>query len=100
LSPRLELQERQSVRSGPSAPPSLTGILQRRAVRSTPSTKKEIPMPAEQRGSTYRTKTGWGLRWYENGRRRFRSGFGSKTAALAYFREELAPRLGLGIAPI
>ena len=36
-------------------------------------------MPAEQRGSTYRTKAGWGLRWYdENGRRRFRSGFGSK----------------------
>lgn len=56
-------------------------------------------MPAEQRGSTYRTKTGWGLRWYENGRRRFRSGFGSKTAALAHFRDEVAPRLGLGTRP-
>jgi integrase len=56
-------------------------------------------MPAEQRGSAYRTKTGWGLRWYENGGRRFRSGFGSKTAALAYFRDEVAPRLGLGTRP-
>jgi integrase len=53
-------------------------------------------MPAEQRGSAYRTRTGWGVRWYENSRRRFRSGFTSKTAALAYFRDEIAPRLGAG----
>lgn len=53
-------------------------------------------MPAEQRGSAYRTRTGWGVRWYENGRRRFRSGFASKTAALAHFRDEIAPRLGAG----
>lgn len=53
-------------------------------------------MPAEQRGSAYRTKAGWGVRWYENGHRRFRSGFASKTAALAYFRDEVAPRLGAG----
>ena len=60
---------------------------------------KEIRMPAEQRGSAYRTRTGWGVRWYEeNGRRRFRSGFGSKTAAIAYFRQEVAPpALGSGL---
>ncbi len=46
-------------------------------------------MPAEQRGSAYRTRTGWGVRWYENGERRFRSGFASKSAALAYFRDDV-----------
>jgi integrase len=51
-------------------------------------------MPAEQRGSAYRTRAGWGVRWYENGRRRFRSGFPSKSVALAHFRDEVAPRLG------
>ncbi len=55
-------------------------------------------MPAEQRGSAYRTRGGWGVRWYERGRRRFRSGFTSKTAALACFRDEIAPRLGLSTA--
>ena len=53
-------------------------------------------MPAEQRGSAYRTRTGWGVRWYDNGRRRFRSGFASKSAALAHFRDEVAPRLVTG----
>jgi integrase len=56
-------------------------------------------MPAEQRGSPYRTKRGWGVRWYENDHRKFRSGFRSKSEALAYFREEIAPRLGLGPRP-
>ena len=57
-------------------------------------------MPAEQRGSAYRTRNGWGVRWRENGTtRRFRSGFKSKSQALAYYRDEVAPRLGFGVAP-
>ncbi len=35
------------------------------------------------------------MRWYESGRRRKRSGFSSKSEALAYFSEQIAPRLGL-----
>lgn len=50
-------------------------------------------MPAEQHGSTYRTNTAWGVRWYEDGRRRFKSGFETKTAARAYFRDIVAPVL-------
>jgi integrase len=56
-------------------------------------------MPAEQRGSAYRTRTGWGVRWYEHGARRHRSGFKSKSLAFAYYRDEVAPRLGLGTGP-
>lgn len=50
-------------------------------------------MPAEQRGSAYRTADGWGVRWRENGQRRHQAGFTSKSAALAYFRDEIRPRL-------
>ena len=51
-------------------------------------------MPAEQRGSPFRTPRGWGVRWKENGRRPQKSGFASKSDALRYFRETVAPRLG------
>ena len=51
-------------------------------------------MPAEQRGSPFRTPRGWGVRWKENGRRPQESGFASKSDALRYFRETVAPRLG------
>lgn len=52
-------------------------------------------MPAEQRGSTYRLKTKgkWGVRWREHGRLFHKSPFGSKTEALNYYRDEIAPRL-------
>src|SRR5215210_698175 len=53
-------------------------------------------MPADQRGSAYRTHRGWGVRWYEHRRRRFQSGFPTRTAALDHFRDEVAPRLGAG----
>jgi integrase len=44
-------------------------------------------MPAEQYGSTYRTKDGWGIRWRdETGERRFRSGFRTERQALAWFQ--------------
>ena len=50
-------------------------------------------MPAEQRGSLYKTNAGWGVRWVERGRRRHRAGFPSKSAALVHFRDIVRPRL-------
>ena len=52
-------------------------------------------MPAEQRGSAYRLgPRRWGVRWWENGVRKLQSGFPSKSVALAYYRDEVRPRLG------
>jgi integrase len=57
-------------------------------------------MPARQAGSYYRVSGGWGVRWYEDGRRRFQSGFESKSAARDYFGKVVRPRLdGLPAAP-
>jgi integrase len=57
-------------------------------------------MPAKQAGSFYRVSGGWGVRWYEDGRRRFRSGFESKSAARDYFANVVRPRLdGIPAAP-
>ncbi len=52
-------------------------------------------MPAEQRGSAYRLKRKgkWGVRWREQGRLLHKSPFNSKTEALNYYRDEIAPRL-------
>ena len=52
-------------------------------------------MPAEQRGSAYRLKTKgkWGVRWREQGRLVRKTTFNSKTEALNYYRDEIAPRL-------
>jgi integrase len=51
-------------------------------------------MPAEQHGQPYKTRKGWGLRWYdEAGRRRRRSGFETRSAALAWYRDIERPRL-------
>jgi integrase len=45
-------------------------------------------MPAEQRGSVYSTTNGFGIRWYDEDRRRHRqAGFPSKSAARAWFRD-------------
>ncbi len=53
-----------------------------------------LGMPAEQRGSAYRTAKGWGIRWYElDGRRACRAGFATKTEARHYFEEQVRPRL-------
>src|SRR5919109_983398 len=54
-------------------------------------------MPAVQRGQPYKLKAdkGWGLRYYdENGVRRRKSPFPSKSAALAHYREVIEPRRG------
>lgn len=43
-------------------------------------------MPADQRGSVYKTTKGYGLRWYdERGVRRRKAGFSSKSAAREWF---------------
>ena len=58
-------------------------------------------MPARAQGSPYKTgKSGWGIRWYEDGARRHKSGFESKSAARSYFQNVVRPRLdGLAAAP-
>ena len=57
-------------------------------------------MPGKQAGSYYRVSSGWGVRWYEDGRRRYRSGFDSKSAARDYFALVVRPRLdGVPAAP-
>jgi len=53
-------------------------------------------MPAVQRGQPYKLKAGkgWGLRYYdENGVRRRKSPFPSKSAALDHYRNVIEPRL-------
>jgi integrase len=52
-------------------------------------------MPAIQRGQAYKLGVGkWGLRYYdENGVRRRKSAFPSKSAALAHYRDFIEPRL-------
>src|SRR5262245_46321966 len=54
-------------------------------------------MPPIQRGSTYATATGRGIRWYENGKRQFRSGFRNDSEAVAWWDREIAPRLRAGL---
>jgi integrase len=45
-------------------------------------------MPAEQRGSVYKTARGYGIRWRdEDGRRHRQAGFSSRSAARAWFRD-------------
>ena len=49
-----------------------------------------------QRGNVYETRGGFGIRWRENGQRRFQSGFRTKTEARKWFAEQVAPRLHRG----
>jgi integrase len=53
-------------------------------------------MPAETRGSVYKTRGGYGIRWPEDGKRRFESGFANKTDARRWFNENVAARLRRG----
>lgn len=53
-------------------------------------------MPAETRGSVYKTRTGFGIRWPEGDRRMHRSGFETKTEARRWFAENVASRLRRG----
>ena len=53
-------------------------------------------MPRRTQGSVYRTATGYGIRWPEDGRRPHRAGFKTKTEARRWFAENVAPRLDRG----
>lgn len=53
-------------------------------------------MPAETRGSVYKLKDGWGIRWPEDGERKHQSPFATKTAARRWFTDTVAPRLRRG----
>jgi len=53
-------------------------------------------MPAETRGSVYKTRTGYGIRWPEDDKRMHRAGFETKTDARRWFTENVAPRLRRG----
>jgi integrase len=59
-------------------------------------------MPATQHGQPYRLGTGkWGLRYYdENGMRRRKSPFPSKSAALRHYRDVIEPQLRGEPAPL
>jgi integrase len=53
-------------------------------------------MPAEARGSVFKTRDGWGIRWPENGKRPQRTGFHTTTEARRWFTANVAPRLNSG----
>src|SRR5438094_499781 len=53
-------------------------------------------MPAETRGSLYPVRGGWGIRWPDDGKRKHRSGFATKTEARHWFADNVAPRLRQG----
>src|SRR5215211_4053619 len=53
-------------------------------------------MPRPTHGSVYSTRTGYGIRWPEDGRRPHRAGFRTKTEARAWFAANVAPRLDRG----
>jgi integrase len=50
-------------------------------------------MPAEQKGSVFKAGRGYGIRWFEAGRRPQRTGFATKTEARTWFNQHVAPRL-------
>src|SRR5215217_705768 len=53
-------------------------------------------MPRRTSGSVYRTATGYGIRWPEDGRRPHHAGFNTKTEARRWFATNVAPRLDRG----
>jgi integrase len=53
-------------------------------------------MPRATTGSVFRTATGYGIRWPEDGRRPQRIGFATKTEARRWFAANVAPRLDRG----
>jgi integrase len=53
-------------------------------------------MPRLTSGSVYKTRSGYGIRWPEDGTRRHQAGFRNPTEARRWFRENIAPRLDRG----
>jgi hypothetical protein len=57
-------------------------------------------MPRDQSGQTYRTKDGrWGVRYYDHGVRRRKSGFTSESKAKPWLERVEKPRM-LGETPV
>lgn len=50
-------------------------------------------MPRQTRGTIYKTRKGYAIRWQKNGTRDQREGFRTKTEAREWFDETIAPRL-------
>jgi hypothetical protein len=53
-------------------------------------------MPAESRGSVFKTPNGYGVRWPEGSKRPQRTGFATRREARRWFADEVAPRLRSG----
>src|SRR4029453_5874155 len=53
-------------------------------------------MPAETRGSIFKTPDGVGIRWPEDGKRPQKTGFRNAAEARRWFRDHVAPRLDRG----
>ncbi len=53
-------------------------------------------MPALTKGSVFKARNGYGIRWPENGKRPQQTGFRTKTEARTWFGEQVAPRLDRG----
>jgi integrase len=53
-------------------------------------------MPRLTSGSVYKTRSGYGIRWPEDGTRRHQAGFRNPTEARRWFRENIAPWLDRG----
>ena len=75
----------------PRTPPASTGVsssrhLPRCATRS--ANRGGTSCHAEQRGSVFKTRDGYGIRWPENGKRPQRTGFPTKTEARELVRRE------------
>ena len=88
----------------PGAPPTGPKPTTRYSVDASPTplrdvaarTEEDQTMPAETRGSVFKTRNGYGIRWPENGRRPQQTGFATKTEARRWFAENVAPRLRPG----
>src|SRR5262249_11246599 len=64
--------------------------------RSSNPNRRGVEMPRRTNGSVYKTADGYGIRWPENGERPHQAGFRTKTEALDWFDENVAPRLRRG----
>jgi integrase len=53
-------------------------------------------MPAQPKGSVFKSQNGYGIRWPENGKRPQQTGFKTKTEARTWFSQNVASRLHHG----
>ena len=87
VSPAPDAARRTEVSSSAVTRPAAT-----RAAR----TEEEHRCPLSTRGSVFKTRDGYGIRWPENGKRPHQTGFTTKTEARRWFADNVAPRLRAG----